>query len=168
MVYASRMGPHIFVPHRKRKRRRLFKVCGVHFVLKLGPSNGTINGGIVNSVLTDTGASGSGTLATLYFQILSPCVETSVLLSNITLYEPNKSDDKIGTLPTPIIPVSDSVSGFVSLILPGVQMQMLARVKRFLRGQQLPWMLQISFFRRKPTYTWSFVDGTLKHLKERL
>jgi PKD repeat protein len=142
------------------------KSAGSTLFLSLAPSNGTINGGIVNSVLTDTGASGSGTLATLYFQILSPCVETSVLLSNITLYEPNKSDDKIGTLPTPIIPVSDSVSGFVSLILPGGPNANAGKSQAFPEGSTVTLDASKSLsLGENPTYTWSFVDGTPQTLE---
>lgn len=143
--------------------------AGPTLFLSLAPSNGTIKGGMVDSLLTDTGASGSGTIATLYFQILAPCVETSVLLSNITLYEPNKSSDIIGAKPTPIIPVSDSVSGLVSLILPGGPTANAGKSQTFLEGSVVTLNASKSLTSgENPTYTWSFVDDTPQTLEGKI
>jgi hypothetical protein len=122
---------------------------------------------ISDTLLSNSGANGSGVLATLYFEILSHCAKTPIQLLNITLEAPNPPNALYGA-PNPLItPTSNSSTATVTLLINGAPAANAGQDQEVRQGTLVIFngsnSVQIG---SNPIYKWSFVDnGTLKTLE---
>jgi len=121
---------------------------------------------ISDTLLANSGANGSGVLATLYFKILSHCAKTPIQLLNITLEAPNPPNAPYGA-PNPLItPTSNSSTAIVTLLINGAPAANAGQDQEVRQGTLVIFngsnSVQIG---SNPIYTWSFVDGTSKTLE---
>jgi len=121
---------------------------------------------ISDTLMSNSGANGSGVLATLYFKILSHCAKTPIQLLNITLEAPNPPNAPYGASNPPIIPKSNSSTALITLLINGAPAANAGQDQVVRQGTSVVFngsnSVQIG---SNPTYTWSFSDGTPKTLE---
>jgi len=129
------------------------------------PKNGS-EPDISDTLLSNSGANGSGVLATLQFQVISQCARTPIQLLNITLEAPNPPNAPVGA-PNPIItPTSNSSTATVTLILGEAPVANAGQDQVVRQGTTVIFNASNSVSPgSNSTYTWSFIDGTPKTLE---
>ena len=118
-----------------------------------------------DTLMTSTGGSGSGVLATLQFQVIAPCTNTPIKLQNIVLLEPNPIGTMAGTPNPEITPTSTSATAAVTLAGGGPPVANAGNNQVVLINTPVTFNGSKSLSSgNNPTYTWSFFDGAQKTL----
>ncbi len=121
------------------------------------PKNGTVPGGIDDTLLTTDGASGSGVLATLTFQAMAQSTSTTIQLNNITLESPPTTMGATGG--PQITPTSTSSSTSISFDL-GAPAANAGPAQTVKQGTTVTFGGSKSISTgSNPTYAWAFTDN---------
>lgn len=124
--------------------------------------NGTIPS-LSDALLTASGASGSGVLATLEFKVIAQFTSTSIQLSNLTLLAPLPAGEEIGTPNPPITPTSTSATTTVSYASGGAPAANAGPDQTVTQGTKVTFDGSKSISSgSNPTYSWTFTDNGAK------
>jgi hypothetical protein len=161
-----RWNPQYLTMTRTPTEGSFMRQVGSTLFIATHPENGSVPD-ISDTIMLNSGASGSGVLSTLQFQIIGQCSKTPIQLLNITLEAPKPPNAPVGA-PNPMItPTSNSSTATATLILGKTP------VANAGQDQVVPQGTLVIFngsnsasFGGNQTYTWSFIeDNAQKTLK---
>jgi PKD repeat protein len=131
--------------------------------IQINPENGTIPE-ISDTFLTANGANGSGTLAMLQFKVISLSASTTINLNNIVIQAP-PVDVQHPSGGQEITPTSDHATATVTFTEGGAPAANAGPNQIVTHGTQVTLDGSSSLSSgSNPTYTWTFLDGTLQTL----
>jgi PKD repeat protein len=115
--------------------------------------------------MLNSGASGDGVLAVLHFKVIQEVVETKINLQNIVLVGPNPPTASPSDPHPQISPSSTSSTAEVTFSLGNRPIPDVGEDRSVTEDTPIVFNgTRSQFFGDNATYTWSFMDGTLKNL----
>lgn len=130
--------------------------AGSTLFIAIPPNNGTVPD-ITDTLISTSGVSGSGVLATLEFKVIAQSASTTVQVANITLQAPLPAGEETGTAHPAITPTSTSSTATVSFVQGGAPAANAGPDQTVTEGTTVTFDGSKSISAgTNPTYAWSF------------